>query len=148
MRQLSSSLTPAFKMGPITLIGVGLVILVTRSITEGGLSLRIVLEACGITVFTWVVTWLTASDLADEVYDGGDHLVIKRGRTTDKIPLSNLRMVEGTRNSSPEIMTLHFVRSTAFGRKIGFSPAGGRLNPLREHPLVEDLMNRAHAARL
>ena len=84
MRQLSSSLTPAFKMGPITLIGVGLVILVTRSIGEGGLSLRIVLEACGITVFTWVVTWLTASDLADEVYDGGDHLVIKRGRTKSR----------------------------------------------------------------
>lgn len=135
-------------MDPITLIGVGLVILVTRTLGEDGLSLRIVLEACGITAFTWLVTSMTSSDLADEVYDGGDHVVIKRGATTDKIPLANLRMVECTRNSSPEVMTLHFVRSTAFGRKIGFSPAGGRLNPLRAHPLVEDLMNRAHAARL
>lgn len=148
MRQLSSSFTPAFKLGPIPIILLGLIVLVARAMGEGTLSLRIVLEACAIMAGTWLVTAATSSDLADEVYDGGDHLVVKRGGRTDKIPLANLRMVECTRNSSPEVMTLHFVRSTAFGRKIAFSPAGGRLNPLREHPLVENLMNRAHAARL
>lgn len=114
---------------------------------QDGLSLRALLEACGIVIFFWLVDSAVSSDLADEVRDQGDHLMIKRGSTTERIPLSNLRKV--TVDSDGEVMELYFVNPTRFGRKVAFSPiASLRLNPFGEHPLVEELMNRAYAARL
>lgn len=147
MRQLSSSLSSRSKWGRFLIIVSGLLLLGAVRVMEDGLSWRLVLEACGMVAFFCVLDMVFSSDLADEVQDCGDHLVVSRGEVTERIPLTNLRSVEV--DPDGEVMTLHFVKSTAFGRKIAFNPVASlRLNPFREHPLVEDLMNRAHAARL
>lgn len=147
MGQLSSSLSSRSKWGRFLLIVSGLLLLGAVRVMEDGLSWRVVLEACGMIAFFWVLDMVFFSDLADEVQDCGDHLVVSRGEVTERIPLTNLRSVEA--DPDGEFVTLHFVKSTAFGRKITFNPVASlRLNPFREHPLAEDLMNRAHAARL
>lgn len=145
MRKLSSSLSPRSRWGPVLLVLGGLLFGVFQAM-ENGFSSRLLLEVCGVVVFAWVIHKLGSSDLAEEVQDLGDHLVVRRGNVSERIQLSNLRMVEV--DSDAEVMTLHFVRSTAFGRKIAFNPTASLRNPFREHPLVEELMNRAHAARL
>lgn len=147
MRQLSSSLSPRSKWVRVLIIAGGLLLLGAFRVMEDGLSWRLVLEACGVIAFFWLLDMVFSSDLADEVQDCGDHLLVSRGEVTERIPLTNLRSVEV--DSDGEVMTLHFAKSTAFGRKVAFSPVASlRLNPFREHPLVEELMNRAHAARL
>lgn len=147
MRQLSSSLSSCSKWSRFLIIVFGLLLLGAFRVMEDGWSWRLVFEACGTIAFFWLLDMVFSSDLADKVQDCGDHLLVSRGEVTERIPLTNLRSVEV--DSDGEVMTLHFVKSTAFSRKIAFSPVASlRLNPFREHPLVEDLMDRVHAARL
>ena len=93
--------------------------------------------------------WRTlASDLADDVLDFGDHLVVKRGSTKDRIDLSNIMKVDASSNTSPERMTLHLVKPSRFGAFVSFNPVAGKhLNPFTKNSLAEDLMLRAQDAR-
>ena len=76
MRQLSSSLSPRSKWGALITIAGGLLFVAVRAMEEG-LSLRLFLETCGAVAFIWVLNLTFSTDLADEVHDMGDHLVIK-----------------------------------------------------------------------
>jgi hypothetical protein len=91
---------------------------------------------------------ILASDLADDVVDLGDSLVIRRGKVKDQVPLANLLRIEASVAVNPPRMTLYFVTPSAFGSSVSFSPVSSRsLNPFASHPLVEELMVRAQEAR-
>lgn len=90
---------------------------------------------------------LLVQDTADEVLDCGSYLLVRRGRTKDRIELRDIVKVDASLHLSPPLMTLHLARPGKLGRLVTFIPAGDRLNPLGEHPLAQELLRRAEAAR-
>lgn len=89
------------------------------------------------------------SDLADEVYDGGDYLLVKRGRLEDRIALSDIMNVNSSVMVNPPRVTLRLARPSKFGDEVVFSPARPMtLNPFARNAVAEDLIVRADAARV
>jgi hypothetical protein len=99
-------------------------------------------------VFVYVLQRVLASDLADEVLDFGEYLVVRHGKRKDRVYLRNLIKVEVSKAINPQRMTLHLVEPSLFGRLISFSPVSSKsFNPFGQHQLVEELMSRAQEAR-
>jgi len=88
-------------------------------------------------------------DLADEVLDYGDSLLVKRRGEEERISLSNVLNVNVSSNTNPPRITLRLENRTRFGSEIAFSPASGgfTLNPFAKNPIGEDLIVRADRAR-
>lgn len=95
----------------------------------------------------YVFQRLLVTDTADEVVDLGEYLMVRRGGTRDRIDLANILKVDASMNLSPPLVTLHLVKPGKFGRLVSFIPAGGTVNPVGRHPLVAELMRRAHESR-
>jgi len=90
----------------------------------------------------------TVWSLMDEVFDGGDFLVVKKGGVEDQIPLENIADVSEAMYSRPPRVTLSLVTPGKFGSKIAFSPK----NPFfllqsSSSPVVKDLTIRTERAR-
>lgn len=86
-------------------------------------------------------------DLADEVHDQGDALLVSRRGVRETVALSNVRDVTYA-NMRPPRLTLHLRRPGRFGARVSFSPAAKRSrNPFAKHPLMEELAVRAWRAR-
>jgi hypothetical protein len=87
-------------------------------------------------------------NLADEVLDYGDYLLVRKGGEEDRIPLSNIMNVSSTVATNPKRITLRLLKPGKFGPNVHFSPPGRfTLNPFAPNPVAEDLMMRAHRAR-
>ena len=98
--------------------------------------------------FGLLLWWLLASDLADEVVDMGEYLVVRRGTLEDKIYLKNIVNIDTSTNVNPPRMTIRLAQPSRFGRLVSFSPKSPpTINPFAANPLVEELITRAHQAR-
>jgi hypothetical protein len=87
-------------------------------------------------------------DLADQVLDGGDYLVVKKGRIEERVPLSNIMNVSATTLVNPPRIELRLAEPNRLGERIVFSPARNRsLNPFARNAIAEDLIVRVDRAR-
>jgi hypothetical protein len=88
-------------------------------------------------------------DLADEVLDEGQHLVVRRGAQSERIAISNIAEVnEPVFVRQPRLITLRLVQSGKLGREITFAPAGEfASNPFSRSHIATQLSQRAAAAR-
>jgi hypothetical protein len=94
--------------------------------------------------FYWKLIWV----LADEVYDGGDFLVVRRGGEEETIPLDRIINVSAPFVSKTPRVTLKLAQAGRFGSEIAFTPiAPFTLNPFAKNAVAEDLMVRVDAAR-
>jgi len=110
---------PAFLIGPAVMAAVGFFIM---------------------KVFVW--------DLVDEVYDAGDHLVIRNRSEQEIVPLRDIVNVSSTIMINPPRITLRLVRPGKFGSDVAFMPVQKfTLNPFAKHPVAEDLIVRVDSAR-
>ncbi len=84
--------------------------------------------------------------LADEVLDCGDRLKIRRGRTEETIPLSQVSAAEVTSGGGFHRITLRLTeRSKHFGDRIEFLPQASLWSNLAAlKSLAQDLSERAH----
>jgi hypothetical protein len=85
-------------------------------------------------------------DLADEVLDEGDSLVVRFGSEQERIPLSEIMNVSYSTMTNPARATLTLRTPGRFGKQITFSPPQ-RFLPFAKSPMIEDLINRIDAAR-
>jgi hypothetical protein len=85
-------------------------------------------------------------DLLDEVWDAGDHLVLKKGGLEDRVPLTNIMNVSSTVAINPPRVTLTLRQPCRFGREVTFSPPSTWV-PMRQSPLVDELIERVDRAR-
>jgi hypothetical protein len=98
--------------------------------------------------FGYVLMRKLVWDLADEVWDGGDHLVVKIGGESETVPLSNIMNVSASTLVNPPRITLRLVNAGRFGREISFSPPRNSLfNPFARNTVADDLIERVHRAR-
>jgi hypothetical protein len=87
-------------------------------------------------------------DLADEVQDGGNFLLIRKGSDEERVPLSNIMNVSASTNMNPPRVTLRLVKPGKFGSEVSFSPPSRfSLSPFARHPIVDDLIVRVDRAR-
>jgi len=99
-------------------------------------------------LFGFVLMKKLVWDLADEVYDGGDFLLVRNRGDEERVALSNVMNVSVTMLVNPPRITLRLVTPGKFGSEIVFSPAARlRLNPFAKNEIGEDLIVRVDRAR-
>jgi hypothetical protein len=100
-------------------------------------------------VIGYVVMKKLVWDLADQVFDCGDHLLVKRRGEEDIVPLGNIMNVSASLLMRPPRVTLNLVNPGKFGTEINFSPVTPfSLNPFAKNAVVDDLITRAYKARV
>ena len=97
-------------------------------------------------VFGYYIMRKLVFDLADEVWDDGDSLVVKNGGQEQRIALSDIKNVSYSPFINPPRVTLLLRRPTIFGDEITFS-APVRLVPFSKSPVITDLIERVDLAR-
>jgi hypothetical protein len=86
-------------------------------------------------------------NLADEVLDAGNALVVRSGGQEERIALSDIKNVNYSPYMSPLQVTLSVRRHTVFGDSIAFC-APVSIVPFWSSPVIGDLIDRVDAARL
>lgn len=87
-------------------------------------------------------------DLADEVDDEGDALVVRNNGETVRVALADIINVDSTPFINPPRIVLTLRNETQFGRKIAFSPKRPfTFNPFATNPVADDLIDRVDKAR-
>jgi len=87
-------------------------------------------------------------DLADEVHDGGDFLLVRKGGDEERVPLANIMNVNSSINANPQRVTLRLVKPGKFGPEISFAlPARFSFRLFATHPIADDLIVRVDRAR-
>jgi len=85
-------------------------------------------------------------DLLDEVWDGGDELVLHKGGAECRINLADIENVRSSIFLNPRRVTLSLSKTCIFGDNVAFSPPISFL-PLIPSPVVGELIDRIDAAR-
>jgi hypothetical protein len=99
-------------------------------------------------VFGYFLIKKLVGDLVDEVYDGGDFLLVKNAGREERIPLSNIMNVSASMLVNPPRITLRLIKPGRLGAEISFTPVRTfTLNPFARNEVAEDLIVRAFAAR-
>lgn len=87
-------------------------------------------------------------DLADEVYDCGNHLLVKKDEKEARILLSNIRNISHSTLVTPPRIELSLREPSIFGNEIVFSPISSAIpNPFKKSPIVDELLNRIDTER-
>jgi hypothetical protein len=90
-------------------------------------------------------------DLADEVHDGGDFLLIKKGGEEHRVPLGDIVNVSAATMMNPPRISLRLAGMTAagsLGSEVVFSPEKPlSLNPFARNAVAEDLIARVARSR-
>ena len=97
-------------------------------------------------VFAYRFMKKSVFNLADEVLDAGDALVVRSGGQEERIALSDIKNVSYSPYMSPPQVTLSVRRHTVFGETIAFL-APVSMSPVRSSAVIHDLIDRVDAAR-
>ena len=150
MKKISSNWTWFLKrVFPVAWFGFLAVFLVSTLATEGAAD-DIILVAAPIVmaIIGFLVMKSAIWNLADEVYDCGDFLRVRKGAEEDAVPLSNIMNISASLSTNPPRVTLRLAKPSRFGDEIVFLPEVGlRLNLFARLPVVDDLIVRADRAR-
>lgn len=97
-------------------------------------------------VFGYVMMRLLVFDLADEVYDLGDELLVRNNRKELHIAFFNITRVNFIAFTNPSRITLELNIDTVFGRRIVFEPSQANLFSLRRNEIADAIRQRSIAA--
>jgi hypothetical protein len=150
MKRISSRQT-AFvkKVVPVLLLAAALAPIVLVYSTSHRFEPGMFAPAILITFILALVFPRLVWSLADEVYDGGDYLLVRRGRVEDRIALSDIMNVSVTALVNPPRITLKLAKPSRFGDEVTFSPPRPMtLNPFARSAVADDLILRVDAARV
>ncbi len=127
------------------LAAVGFAVLTDRHPKPGGRVVAwTVLPAVallGLLLYRWIIV-----PLADEVWDAGSELIVKKGGSEAHVPLSQIVNVSYERFTNPPLATLKLREPSVLGDSIVFAPPV-RFFRFARNPVVEDLIRRVDAAR-
>jgi hypothetical protein len=113
------------------------------------MPLPILIVPCVMAIFGYFLMKKLVWDLADEVWDCGDHLLVKNRGSEERIYLSDIMNVSASTLMNPPRITLRLVRPSQFGTEISFSPASPfSLNLFAKNAVAEDLIVRVDKARV
>src|SRR5665213_492772 len=113
---------------------------------EGGFPVMFFVTPVVMAGFGYFLLRKLIFDLADEVSDAGDSLIVRFGSEQERVPLSEIMNVSYTYMTSPSRVTLTVRNPGRFGKEISFCPPQ-RLLPFAKSPIVTNLIERIDAAR-
>lgn len=101
-------------------------------------------------VFGYFLLRALVFDLADEVVDAGDALIVRKAGEEVRIPLADVVNVDSSSFVNPPRITLTLRTPCRFGRRIAFSPPPNRrlFAPFAPNPTAEELVERVDRARM
>ena len=103
---------------------------------------------CLMAIFGYFLMKKLVWDLADEVYDGGEFLLVRNGDREERVSLSNIMNVSASTNMNPQRITLRLVQPGQLGTEVTFSPVTSfTINPFAKNRIAEDLISRVDKAR-
>jgi hypothetical protein len=150
MRRISSRTTffskrvfPVIWFGFVALIFLGPLL---GNKNKGGPPAGFLLMPIFMAVFGYFIMKKLVFDLADEVLDDGNTLVVRFGSEEQRIPLSEIMNISYTYLSNPSRVTLTLRTPGRFGKEVSFSPPQSFV-PFAKSPIVADLIERTDAAR-
>ncbi len=151
MKRLSSSLTPWQKRALPGAILAGTAFLFVVEWRHGRLTgdaLSWFLPAFAV-VFVLLVRRSYLWQLADEVLDAGDALLVRRGAVQVRVPLAGIAEVRLWSASTPPRIELRLAHPSRLGASVAFMPTwhGYTGTPLAENPVAADLVARVERAR-
>jgi hypothetical protein len=149
MTKISGSTAFHKRVLPIILFGV-VAIAVTVSLSVGAFRSQplLILPPIAVAVLGYVVMRKLVWDLVDEVYDGGDYLLVRNGGKEDRVALSNIMNVSASTMTNPPRVTLRLSTPGRFGDEIVFSPIKPiTLNLFARNKIADDLIVRVDRAR-
>ena len=97
-------------------------------------------------IFGYVIMKKLVFDLADEVWDTGDALLVKNKNAEELIPLTNIINVSYSVMVNPPRVTLTLRQPCRFGKEVSFLPPV-RFMPFSKSPIIADLIERIDAKR-
>lgn len=125
----------------------GILALVTITILAAGHTHPAVLVMpLVMAVFGYFIMKKFVWDLADEVFDGGDFLLVRKGNLEQKIYLSDIVNIEHLGLSSPPRVTIMCRTPGLLGTEVAFI-APSSFNPFKKPKLVEELIERVDRTR-
>jgi hypothetical protein len=113
---------------------------------QGGMPLVFFIVPVFMGIFFYFLMKKLVFDLADEVLDAGDYLIVRFGSEQEQIPLSEIINVSYAHMMNPPRATLTLRTPGHFGKEISFS-APIRFLPFAKSPLLTELIERVDAAR-
>jgi hypothetical protein len=147
MRRISSQWTffykfvfPIFWFGFIIVFLIVAVFVPTRA--GQGLPIPALIVPIIMLVIGYALMKKLIFDLADEVWDDGDALVVKKSGQEQRIALSDIKNVNYSTMSSPPRVVLSLRRPSVFGEQVAFC-APLRFVPFATSPIVDDLIDVA-----
>jgi len=148
MNRISSSLTPLLKWGfPtvwFTMVASALVTVVRLDdLPKSALPITMLVT---MGLFGFGICWLVLWSAVDEVHDGGEELLVRKGRIQDRIPLAHVAHVGGSRQNGPRVM-LRLSRPSRLGTDILFWASDESWIGFGEMSIVRELRARAEDAR-
>jgi hypothetical protein len=151
MRRISSQWTFFYKfIFPIVWVGFIIVFLAVAVFAPArssqGLPIPTLIVPIIMLVIGFTIMKKFIFDLADEVWDDGDALVVKKSGQEQRIALSDIKNVNYSTMSSPPRVVLSLRRPSVFGDQVAFC-APIRFVPFATSPIIDDLINRIDAAR-
>jgi hypothetical protein len=150
MRRISSRMTFFHKrVFPVLFFGFALLTSSVGFITawhNGQPSTPFALIPLAMIAFVYFLMKKLVFDLADEVLDAGDALVVRNGGQEERIALSDIKNVSYSSLVNPTRVTLTIRRPTVFGDTVSFSPPA-RFVPFATSPVVRELIDRVDEAR-
>jgi hypothetical protein len=85
-------------------------------------------------------------NLADDVFDTGDALIVRFGSEQESVPLSEIININYMYLQNPNRVTLTLRTPSRFGKEVSFMPPT-RFVPFAKSPVVAQLIERVDAAR-
>jgi hypothetical protein len=151
MRRISSQWTFFYKyVFPVIWFGLIIVFLIVAvfvpSRSGQGLPIPALIVPIIMLVIGFVLMKKMIFDLADEVWDDGDALVVKKSGQEQRIALRDIKNVNYSTMTSPPRVVLSLRRPTVFGDQVAFC-APIRFVPFATSPIIDDLIERIDAAR-
>lgn len=154
LTKISSSTTAFYKKGfPVLMfgsLGLFLVAMVIQYVS-GRTDVSAVIYPSALAVFGYVMMRVLVWDLVDEVYYGGDFLVVKNKGKEHRVPLTDILRVSSSRATNPPRVTVKLCGASAsgpLGREFTFSPPKTfSLNPFAESDIADALTRRVHDAK-
>ena len=151
MQRISAPYTPPIKIGPFVFFGLLGLLLFLLLMSGARETSPMLLVGVGV-LAVYGVCSIRASrgDCVDDVFDCGDHLLVKKSGEEDTVPFSNIINVNFSKNPqnlSAQI-TLRLAAPGKFGTEISFAPPPKiYLGFPPRNEIAEDLLVRADKAR-
>ena len=117
---------------------------------QAGFDPVFLLAPAAMTVFGYFLLRALVFDLADEVLDAGDALIVRKAGEEARIALADIVNVDSSILVNPPRITLTLRTPCRFGRKVVFSPPPNRRlwAPFAPNPIAEELVERVDRARM